>query len=216
MTMIKLPGNLSSMAILQIVLTILDTRSQWSMAKSTLPTEVALREFLMQYRKTPLTTGLSPRKEREENYNKEKSSIGQPCYVKYYGPRRDRQARWVPATVFQRLGRRHSKSVLDTVPTKMATQGKSLGPSPNLTQGIQSSNQLFDPISLPGRSEQDIEVGRTYDGDGVQNTQKKIWKYQLEEKRLNGRFKTRCNKCLSRDLVRAGLSYMGKLLEELE
>ncbi|ESN90094.1 hypothetical protein HELRODRAFT_182788 [Helobdella robusta] len=98
---------------------------QQSMAKSTLPTEAALREFLMQYRRTPFSTGLSPnqllhgmqiqtkidtlhpilkRKKREENYNK-------------------------------------SKSVLDTVPTKMAIQGKSLGPSPNLIQGIQSPNQ---------------------------------------------------------------------------
>ncbi|ESO00466.1 hypothetical protein HELRODRAFT_175905 [Helobdella robusta] len=178
-----------------------------SMAKSTLPTEAALREFLMQYRRTPFSTGLLVHiclhdilrpilkgKEREENYNKVKCSIliSQPCYVKYYGPRRDRQASWVPAIVVRRLdrqarrapaivvrrlSRRHIlvKSISHGLLWKRHVEqirpryGANQDGDPGEITGTQSqfdsrhsivkpttpesSQVLFDPISLPRRSE---------------------------------------------------------------
>ena len=97
-----------------------------SMSKASLPVDDALQEFLMQYRRTPLDTGQSPSQllhgrqirtkvdalrpiyqEEKGQQNSSRYPIGQPCYIKYYGPRRDRQLRWVPATIFRKLGRRH-------------------------------------------------------------------------------------------------------------
>ncbi|ESN92922.1 hypothetical protein HELRODRAFT_165058 [Helobdella robusta] len=120
-----------------------------------------------------------PGKEREENYNKVKCSIsiGQPCYVKYYGPRRDRQARWVSAIVVRRLGQRHilvksiphgllwKRHVEQIRPKYGANQdGDPEEITRTQTQVVsrhsivkrttpESSQVLFDPISLPRRSE---------------------------------------------------------------
>ncbi|ESN90800.1 hypothetical protein HELRODRAFT_182631 [Helobdella robusta] len=116
-------------------------------------------------------------KEREENYHKKKGLIGQPCYVKYYGPRRDRQTRWVPAIVFQRLGRRHllvksiphgllwKRNVEQICPKYGANQDGDPGEI-TATQSQfdsrhsivkpttpESSQVFFNPISLPRRSD---------------------------------------------------------------
>ena len=100
-----------------------------SLNKSVLPPKEALNEFLMQYRRTPLTTRLSPcelllgRQIRSrvdilrpfisaplrENPRRDSRvffSVGKPCYAKYFGPKRDRQPRWIPAVIQRILGPR--------------------------------------------------------------------------------------------------------------
>ena len=94
---------------------------------------MALQEFLIQYRRTPLETGLSPcellngRQIRTRidvlrpspshlanevagvntsGRHNSRFAVGSPCYVKYFGPHRDRQPRWVPAIINQILGPR--------------------------------------------------------------------------------------------------------------
>ena len=108
-----------------------------ALRKSSLPPKEALQEFLMQYRRIPFASGLSPsellngrrirtkidtlvpsishllqgRQSRQasKHSNAEDSevvskvehhySLGDPCYALYFGPRRDRDPRWVPAIV---------------------------------------------------------------------------------------------------------------------
>ncbi|ESN92892.1 hypothetical protein HELRODRAFT_165024 [Helobdella robusta] len=102
---------------------------------------------------------------------------GQPCYVKYYGPRRDRQARWVPAKVVRRLGRRHIlvKSIphgllwkrhLEQIRPRYGAnqngdQGEITGSQSQFDSRHsivkpatpENSQVLFDPMFLPRRSE---------------------------------------------------------------
>ena len=77
-----------------------------ALRKSSLPPKEALQEFLMQYRRIPFASGLSPRRQASKHSNAEDSevvskvehhySLGDPCYALYFGPRRDRDPRWVP------------------------------------------------------------------------------------------------------------------------
>ena len=98
----------------------------------------ALQEFLMQYRRTPLSSGYSPSEllqgrqiraridvliptptrdlQAQVNRQADKAqrvvsekinySAGTPCYALYFGPRRDKDPRWVPAVVTKRSGAR--------------------------------------------------------------------------------------------------------------
>ena len=115
-----------------------------ALRKSSLPPKEALQEFLMQYRRIPFASGLSPsellngrrirtkidtlvpsiphllqgRQSRQasKHSNTEHSevvskvehhySLGDPCYALYFGPRRDRDPRWVPAIVTKVHGTR--------------------------------------------------------------------------------------------------------------
>ena len=115
-----------------------------ALRKSSLPPKEALQEFLMQYRRIPFASGLSPsellngrrirtkidtlvpsiphllqgRQSRQASKysNTEDSevvskvehhySLGDPCYALYFGPRRDRDPRWVPAIVTKVHGTR--------------------------------------------------------------------------------------------------------------
>ena len=115
-----------------------------ALRKSSLPPKEALQEFLMQYRRIPFASGLSPsellngrrirtkidtlvpsiphllqgRQSRQasKHSNTEDSevvskvehhySLGDPCYALYFGPRRDRDPRWVPAIVTKVHGTR--------------------------------------------------------------------------------------------------------------
>ena len=115
-----------------------------ALRKSSLPPKEALQEFLMQYRRIPFASGLSPsellngrrirtkintlvpsiphllqgRQSRQasKHSNAEDSevvskvehhySLGDPCYALYFGPRRDRDPRWVPAIVTKVHGTR--------------------------------------------------------------------------------------------------------------
>ena len=115
-----------------------------ALRKSSLPPKEALQEFLMQYRRIPFASGLSPsellngrrirtkidtlvpsiphllqgRQSRQasKHSNAEDSevvskvehhySLGDPCCALYFGPRRDRDPRWVPAIVTKVHGTR--------------------------------------------------------------------------------------------------------------
>ena len=115
-----------------------------ALRKSSLPPKEALQEFLMQYRRIPFASGLSPsellngrrirtkidtlvpsiphllqgRQSRQasKHSNAEDSEVvskvehhytlGDPCYALYFGPRRDRDPRWVPAIVTKVHGTR--------------------------------------------------------------------------------------------------------------
>ena len=115
-----------------------------ALRKSSLPPKEALQEFLMQHRRIPFASGLSPsellngrrirtkidtlvpsiphllqgRQSRQasKHSNAEDSevvskvehhySLGDPCYALYFGPRRDRDPRWVPAIVTKVHGTR--------------------------------------------------------------------------------------------------------------
>jgi hypothetical protein len=106
-----------------------------SLRKSTLPPKKALQEFLMQYRRTPTSTGYSPsellngrqirtpidtllpspthiaQKRQCEGTTQSKAVIkkyrvGDAVYAIYYGPRKDRDPRWIPATVVKCRGSR--------------------------------------------------------------------------------------------------------------
>ena len=115
-----------------------------ALRKSSLPPKEALQEFLMQYRRIPFASGLSPsellngrrirtkidtlvpsiphllqgRQSRQasKHSNAEDSevvskvehhySLGDPCYALYFGSRRDRDPRWVPAIVTKVHGTR--------------------------------------------------------------------------------------------------------------
>ena len=115
-----------------------------ALRKSSLPPKEALQEFLMQYRRIPFASGLSPSellngrrirtkidtlvpsiphllqgrqlRQASKHSNAEDSevvskvehhySLGDPCYALYFGPRRDRDPRWVPAIVTKVHGTR--------------------------------------------------------------------------------------------------------------
>ena len=115
-----------------------------ALRKSSLPPKEALQEFLMQYRRIPFASGLSPsellngrkirtkidtlvpsiphllqgRQSRQasKHSNAEDSEVvskvehhytlGDPCYALYFGPRRDRDPRWVPAIITKVHGTR--------------------------------------------------------------------------------------------------------------
>ena len=116
-----------------------------ALRKSSLPPKEALQEFLMQYRRIPFASGLSPsellngrrirtkidtlvpsiphllqgrqsRQASKHSNDAEDSevvskvehhySLGDPCYALYFGPRRDRDPRWVPAIVTKVHGTR--------------------------------------------------------------------------------------------------------------
>ena len=112
-----------------------------ALKKSSLPPRKALQEFLMQFRRTPNSTGYSPsellnsrqirtqidtllpspahRAQRQQSRSAAKSQdaekvakvvrlfqVGDPVYALYYGPRRDKEGRWVPAVVTKRKGTR--------------------------------------------------------------------------------------------------------------
>ena len=107
-----------------------------AMVKSSLTPQRALQEFLMQFSQTPLSSGYSPsellnerqirskidtllpspvhitqRKQAREatkSQSQEDNSapLGAPCYALYYGPRRDKDSRWVPAIVIKVFGPR--------------------------------------------------------------------------------------------------------------
>ena len=115
-----------------------------ALRKSSLPPKEALQEFLMQYRRIPFASGLSPsellngrrirtkidtlvpsiphllqgRQSRQASKHsnakdsevvskvKHHYSLGDPCYALYFGPRRDRDPRWVPAIVTKVHGTR--------------------------------------------------------------------------------------------------------------
>ena len=115
-----------------------------ALRKSSLPPRKALQEFLMQYRRTPTSSGSSPsellnsrrirtridallpspphiaqgkqaREATKSQMNESpagvsrlqrKYQVGDTVYALYYGPRRDKQPRWVPAVVKKQLGSR--------------------------------------------------------------------------------------------------------------
>ena len=115
-----------------------------ALRKSSLPPKEALQEFLMQYRRIPFASGLSPsellngrrirtkidtlvpsiphllqgRQSRQASKHSNAEdlevvskvehhySLGDPCYALYFGPRRDRDPRWVPAIVTKVHGTR--------------------------------------------------------------------------------------------------------------
>ena len=112
-----------------------------ALRKSSLPPRRALQEFLMQYRRTPNSTGYSPSellnsrqirtkidallpspahiaqgkqaKEATKSQQQEMVSkvthqykVGDPVYALYFGPRHDKDARWVPAIITKRKGTR--------------------------------------------------------------------------------------------------------------
>ena len=115
-----------------------------SLRKSKLPPKAALQEFLMQYRRTPLQTGLSPSellngrqirtkldalvpspahvaqgKQAQQAVKDQQKEItttvkttmyqyrvGKPCYALYFGPKRNKSPRWVPAVVIKVHGTR--------------------------------------------------------------------------------------------------------------
>ena len=115
-----------------------------ALRKSSLPPKEALQEFLMQYRRIPFASGLSPsellngrrirtkidtlvpsiphllqgrQSKQASKYSNAKDSevvskvehyytLGDPCYALYFGPRRDRDPRWVPAIVTKVHGTR--------------------------------------------------------------------------------------------------------------
>lgn len=112
-----------------------------ALRKSSLPPKKALQEFLMQYRRTPNSSGYSPsellnsrqirtridallpspahtaqgkqsrmatKSQRQETVSKvvRSFSVGDPVYALYFGPRQDKQGRWVPAVITKRTGTR--------------------------------------------------------------------------------------------------------------
>ena len=115
-----------------------------ALRKSSLPPNRALQEFLIQYRRTPTSSGYSPSEllnsrqmrtkidtlipspphilqgkqsqetsrqqetKRPETVSKvsKKYKVGDHVYALYYGPRRDKHPRWVPAIVRKAMGTR--------------------------------------------------------------------------------------------------------------
>ena len=97
-----------------------------SLRKSSLAPKSALHEFLMQYRRTPLTSGLSPSEllnnrqirtlidivrpsttTEVPNQDQPKFRVGDPVYARYFGPRREKDPRWIPAVVTKVKGTRN-------------------------------------------------------------------------------------------------------------
>ena len=109
-----------------------------SLKKSSHPPKKALNEFLMQYRRTPNSTGYSPsellnsrqirtkidtllpipayiaqgKQSKEASKSQAVAHVvtnykpGDTVYALYFGPRRDKAPRWVPAVVVKRKGTR--------------------------------------------------------------------------------------------------------------
>ena len=108
-----------------------------ALRKSFLPPKEALQQFLMQYRRTPLSSGellngrqlraaidtltTLPAHQAQQRQNEEslkmlsKSStsprnhqftVGMSCYALYFGPKRDKEPRWVLAVVTKVYGSR--------------------------------------------------------------------------------------------------------------
>ena len=117
-----------------------------AMVKSSLTPQRALQEFLMQFCRTPLSSGYSPsellnerqirskidtllpspahiaqgkqaREATKSQLQEDNSApsvnkltysfqVGAPCYALYYGPRHDKDLRWVPATITKVFGPR--------------------------------------------------------------------------------------------------------------
>jgi hypothetical protein len=104
--------------------------------KSSQPPKKALLEFLIQYRRTPLPSGYSPSEllngrqiramidtiipsptqqvqalqqkqaNRSQMQRPHKYVVGTPCYALYFGPKRDRDPKWIPAIVTKVYGAR--------------------------------------------------------------------------------------------------------------
>ena len=68
----------------------------------------ALQDFLRSYRCSPLEATMSQQSERQLPVTQVAIThkVGDPCYALYFGPRRDRDANWVPAIVVKRFGTR--------------------------------------------------------------------------------------------------------------
>ena len=151
-----------------------------ALRKSSLPPKEALQEFLMQYRRIPFASGLSPSellngrrirtkidtlvpsiphllqgrqsKQASKHSNAEDSevvskvehhySLGDPCYALYFGPRRDRDPRWVPAIVTKVHG---TRSVNVRVIPRGPTWRRHLGQ----LRPRYGSDQDDDPCEIP-------------------------------------------------------------------
>jgi len=112
-----------------------------ALKKSSLSPRKALQEFLMQFRRTPNSSGYSPsellnlhqirtktdtllpspaheaqgKQAREATKSQRKEiiskvvrsyNVGDPVYALYFGPKRDKEGRWVPAIIIKRKGSR--------------------------------------------------------------------------------------------------------------
>ena len=103
-----------------------------SLRKSSLPPKAALQEFLMLYRRTPLSVGYSPsellnkrqlrckidallpvpahlfqaKQSTSQSVAKIEYAVGTPCYALYCGPRRTQDPRWIAAVVTRVFGPR--------------------------------------------------------------------------------------------------------------
>ena len=100
-----------------------------ALRKSSKPPKQALQEFLLMYRRTPAHCGYSPSELlngrqirtkidalipvplqlalRKKSMKKIRSlKVGDPVYALYYGPRRNRDPRWVPGVIVQPRGTR--------------------------------------------------------------------------------------------------------------
>jgi hypothetical protein len=105
--------------------------------KSDLPPKEALQEFLMQYRRTPLSSGFSPSEllngrqirtkidtllpspahmaQKQQAHNtpntsqsdKTKFKVGDNCYALYCGPKATEDPRWIPGTITKVRGTRN-------------------------------------------------------------------------------------------------------------
>ena len=151
-----------------------------ALRKSSLPPKEALQEFLMQYRRIPFASGLSPsellngrrirtkidtlvpsiphllqgRQSRQasKHSNTEDSevvskvehhfSLGDPCYALYFGPRRDRDPRWVPAIVTKVHGTR-------SVNVRVIPRGPTWRRHLDQLQPRYGSDQDDDPCEIP-------------------------------------------------------------------
>ena len=151
-----------------------------ALRKSSLPPKEALQEFLMQYRRIPFASGLSPsellngrrirtkidtlvpsiphllqgRQSRQasKHSNAEDSEVvskvehhytlGDPCYALYFGPRRDRDPRWVPAIVTKVHGTR-------SVNVRVITRGPTWRRHLDQLRPRYGSDQDDDPCEIP-------------------------------------------------------------------
>ena len=151
-----------------------------ALRKSSLPPKEALQEFLMQYRRIPFASGLSPSellngrrirtkidtlvpsiphllqgrqsKQGSKHSNAEDSevvskvehhySLGDPCYALYFGPRRNRDPRWVSAIVTKVHGTR-------SVNVRVIPQGPTWRRHLDQLRPRYGSDQDDDPCEIP-------------------------------------------------------------------
>ena len=151
-----------------------------ALRKSSLPPKEALQEFLMQYRRIPFASGLSPSellngrrirtkidtlvpsiphllqgkqsRQASKHSNAEDSevvskvehhySLGDPCYALYFGPRRDRDPRWVPAIVTKVHGTR-------SVNVRVIPRGPTWRKHLDQLRPRYGSDQDDDPCEIP-------------------------------------------------------------------